>query len=88
MIDEEVDRCGRCGLCLAVCPVYSQLILERYSPRGKVQLAKFYEKGDLALTDRYREIFSSCLLCGACGLACANAIDNRCRIGSRPIPPH
>ena len=72
---KEIEQCAKCGLCLAACPIYKELILERYSPRGKVQLASFYEKGDLELSDSYRESFSKCLLCGACKLTCPGGID-------------
>jgi heterodisulfide reductase subunit D len=74
-ISEEFSQCNKCGLCLAACPVCKELLLEKYSPRGKIQLARYYSQGDLALTDHYRDIFSKCLLCGACGVACPSGVD-------------
>ena len=67
---EEFDRCAKCGLCLAQCPIYRENLLEKGSPRGKIQLAKFYKDGRLDLSERYRDIYGQCLLCGACAVVC------------------
>jgi heterodisulfide reductase subunit D len=67
---EGFDRCAKCGICLAQCPVYKESLLEKASPRGKIQLAKFYKEGRGALTEGYRGIYGQCLLCGACATVC------------------
>ena len=72
---KEFDQCIKCGLCLASCPVCKELLLEKYSPRGKVQLARFHEQGRLELSDHYRDIYSRCLLCGSCGVTCPSGVD-------------
>jgi len=74
-IAEEFDQCIKCGLCLANCPVCKELFLEKYTPRGKIQLARYYCRGDLELSDHYRDIFSRCLLCGACSTTCPSGVD-------------
>jgi heterodisulfide reductase subunit D len=74
-ISEEFSQCIKCGLCLASCPVCKELLLEKYTPRGKVQLARYYSAGDLEISDRFREIFSKCLLCGACAVTCPSGVD-------------
>ena len=74
-IANEFNQCNKCGLCVAACPVCRELFLEKYSPRGKIQLARFYSQGTLELSDRYRDIFSKCLLCGACSVACPSGVD-------------
>jgi heterodisulfide reductase subunit D len=74
-IAEEFDQCIKCGLCLATCPVCKELLLEKYTPRGKIQLARYYCRGDLGLSDHYRDIFSRCLLCGACSMTCPSGVD-------------
>lgn len=76
-IAEEFDQCIKCGLCAATCPVCKELLIEKYSPRGKVQLARFYGRGDLELSDHFREIFARCLLCGACTVTCPSGVDLR-----------
>jgi heterodisulfide reductase subunit D len=75
LISSEFDQCIKCGLCLANCPVNHELFLEKYTPRGKVQLAKRYGRGEAAITDHYRDIFARCLLCGACSVTCPSGVD-------------
>jgi heterodisulfide reductase subunit D len=74
-MSREFDQCIKCGLCHATCPVCKELLLEKYSPRGKIQLARYYTQGDLELSDHYREIFGRCLLCGACVATCPSGVD-------------
>ena len=74
-IAHEFDQCIKCGLCLATCPACKELLLEKYTPRGKVQLARYYSRGDLELSDQYRDIFAKCLLCGACNVTCPSGVD-------------
>jgi len=75
ILSEEFDQCIKCGLCLANCPVCKELLLEKYTPRGKIQLAKHYGQGDIDLSDHYRDIFARCLLCGACSVTCPSGVD-------------
>ena len=72
---DEFDQCNKCGLCLATCPVGKELLLEKYTPRGKIQLARFHHQGVLDLSDRYQDIFAKCLLCGACKTTCPSGVD-------------
>ncbi|MFQ5978352.1 MAG: (Fe-S)-binding protein [Candidatus Heimdallarchaeota archaeon] len=74
-ISAEFDHCIKCGLCLATCPVSKELLLEKYTPRGRVQLARFYSQGVLDLSDQYWDIFAKCLLCGACSVTCPSGVD-------------
>ena len=76
-IANEFDQCIKCGLCLATCPVGKALFLEKYTPRGKVQLAKRYAAGDLPISEQYRDIFAKCLLCGACTVTCPSGVDQK-----------
>ena len=71
---ENVYHCNKCGLCMAVCPVYKELLLESTSPRGKVQLSKSILEGNLELTERMKDILSKCLLCGSCVAACPGGV--------------
>lgn len=74
-IAEEFDQCIKCGLCQATCPVCKELLLEKFTPRGKIQLARYYSQGDLDLSEHYRDIFAKCLLCGACVATCPSGLD-------------
>ena len=73
-IADEFDQCIKCGLCLATCPIGKELFLEKYTPRGKIQLAKRYASGDLEISEHYRDIFAKCLLCGACSVTCPSGV--------------
>ncbi len=74
-IADEFDQCIKCGLCLATCPVGKELFLEKYTPRGKIQLAKRYSAGDLEISEHFRDIFAKCLLCGACSVTCPSGVE-------------
>lgn len=76
-IAHEFDQCIKCGLCQATCPVCKELLLEKYTPRGKVQLARYYLHGDLQLSDHMRDVYAKCLLCGACTVTCPSGVDPR-----------
>lgn len=75
LISTEFDQCIKCGLCLANCPVNHELFLEKYTPRGKVQLARRHGRGGIPLSDHYRDIFARCLLCGACSATCPSGVN-------------
>jgi len=74
-IAEEFDQCIKCGLCMATCPVGKEILLEKFTPRGRIQLARYYSQGVLDLSSHYQDIFAKCLLCGACGVTCPSGVD-------------
>ncbi len=74
---DEFDQCIKCGLCQATCPVCKELLLEKYTPRGKIQLTRYYCRGDLELSEHFRDIFAKCLLCGVCSVTCPSGVDLR-----------
>jgi heterodisulfide reductase subunit D len=74
-IAEEFFQCNKCGLCAATCPIGKELLLEKYTPRGKIQLARYYSQGELNLSDHCREVFAKCLLCGACVITCPSGVE-------------
>ncbi len=68
-------RCNRCGRCLSDCPVYLETTQEPLSARGRLSLIEAYIRGEIHLTDRFRDILSKCILCGACSEACVAGIS-------------
>ncbi|MDI7260556.1 MAG: (Fe-S)-binding protein [Thermodesulfobacteriota bacterium] len=74
-VADNFDQCIKCGLCLATCPVCRELFLEKYTPRGKIQLSRYYCQGELSLTSHYQDIFAKCLLCKACAVTCPSGVD-------------
>lgn len=64
------DACIRCAACLPACPTYEATLLERESPRGRVQLVRAAASGRLALDDAFLRQMYDCLDCRACEPAC------------------
>lgn len=73
----EFDQCIKCGLCQATCPVCKELLLEKYTPRGKIQLARHVGGGAVQPSEHMRDVFARCLLCGACSVTCPSGVDLR-----------
>ncbi|WP_051309425.1 (Fe-S)-binding protein [Desulfogranum japonicum] len=69
-------RCGKCGVCLAVCPVYKVLMEEQASPRARIQLIKAYESGRLPSSKLLKELINKCLMCGSCAANCPSGVDH------------
>jgi glycolate oxidase iron-sulfur subunit len=69
----EERFCVKCGTCNTVCPVHLATGSEIHTPRGKQHLQSKIAKGDIS--PHYAEIFSQCLLCGACLEACPRGLD-------------
>jgi glycolate oxidase iron-sulfur subunit len=72
---ENIYHCIKCGLCIAHCPVYKELLLEEATPRGKVQLSRYLSEGGLDLSEDVKDaFFSTCLLCGSCVANCPSGV--------------
>jgi glycolate oxidase iron-sulfur subunit len=75
IMTQEAEKCSRCGVCVAVCPVFRELQRETYSSRGKTEIAKALVAGDLPYSSYTEDIFSKCLLCLTCKGACPAGVD-------------
>ena len=72
---ENIYHCIKCGLCIAHCPVYKELLVEEATPRGKVQLSRYLSEGGLDLSEDVKQaFFSTCLLCGSCVANCPSGV--------------
>jgi len=72
---ENIYHCIKCGLCMAHCPVYKEVLLEEATPRGKVQLSRYLSEGNLELSEEVKDaFFSTCLLCGSCVANCPSGV--------------
>ena len=74
-IADQFYQCIKCGLCSATCPICKELLLEKYTPRGKIQLARYHSQGELDLSGHCQDIFAKCLLCGSCVTTCPSGVD-------------
>jgi glycolate oxidase iron-sulfur subunit len=68
--EDQYLNCIRCGLCLAVCPTYREILSETASPRGRVALARKGLEGDLELSPYLLEQMYACFDCLACNEIC------------------
>jgi len=71
----EIDRCVRCGACMAQCPVYGATQREGGVARGKIALTRAEQDGRLEAGQVFRFHLSACLLCGSCTAVCPNQVD-------------
>lgn len=89
---EDVQKCMRCGFCVALCPVEEYMGFESNSPRGRMQTIKAVIDGEIEVSDYIMNRIYNCSLCGYClwrcppGVKTVDAIkaarvylvDNRC----------
>jgi len=72
---ENIYHCIKCGLCMAHCPAYKELLVESATPRGKVQLSRQLSEGTLELAEEVKDaFFSTCMLCGSCVVNCPSGV--------------
>jgi glycolate oxidase iron-sulfur subunit len=74
-MNESSGNCGKCGVCLTVCPVFSVLKEEQVSPRAKMRLIKALSGNDLKPTPLLKELVDKCLMCGNCQAICPSGVD-------------
>jgi Fe-S oxidoreductase len=73
--DDEYRRCIRCGLCLAVCPLYRLSLNETDSPRARVALLRAVREGLVKQpTASTSARFFGCMLCGSCAFTCPSGV--------------
>lgn len=68
-IQPQLDRCNKCGLCMAGCPTYRVTGLEWLVTRGRVSLVQDVRDGQLSVLETAPAI-DTCLLCNACLAHC------------------
>jgi glycolate oxidase iron-sulfur subunit len=75
IMNEEAQKCSRCGICAGVCPVFREMQQETYSSRGKVEVAKALLDGVVPYSTYTEDLFSKCLLCLTCKDNCPAGVD-------------
>ena len=70
-----LDACVHCGFCLQACPTFLATGDEADSPRGRIELMRAFERGDLTATDPALVFhLDRCLGCRACEPVCPSGV--------------
>ncbi|MEL7565539.1 MAG: (Fe-S)-binding protein [Dehalobacterium sp.] len=69
-LEENIQKCNRCGACQSVCPVYGELGIESSVARGKISLVKALHTGELPWTPEIAKKMDLCLQCKRCTANC------------------
>jgi len=92
-LSEDLLKCAHCGMCLAVCPVYRETLIETDSPRARLALIKSTENGSLDETAGYVHKIYDCISCMACSQACPSGVHPdelvstvKIQIRKKPLP--
>jgi glycolate oxidase iron-sulfur subunit len=73
---EGLDACVHCGFCLQACPTFLATGDESDSPRGRIELMRALERGELSETDTALVYhLDRCLGCRACEPVCPSGVQ-------------
>lgn len=76
IVREELDKCMKCGNCMAVCPVYGADKLETAVTRSKIAVAEAILAGELELDDpQVSAMLFNCLVCKSCMTNCPTKVN-------------
>ncbi|MBE3558238.1 MAG: glycolate oxidase subunit GlcF [Ktedonobacteraceae bacterium] len=82
---EIIDDCVHCGFCLTTCPTYLLWGEEADSPRGRIQLMKMANQGEITVNQTFTTHIDRCLGCMACVTACPSGVQyNKLIEATRP----
>ena len=70
-----LDACVHCGFCLQACPTFLATGDEADGPRGRIELMRAFERGELAATDPgLTDHLDRCLGCRGCEPVCPSGV--------------
>ena len=73
-LDDQMVTCMKCGMCQAVCPVFSETMKEGDVARGKIALLENLAHELIADAEGVQEKLNKCLLCGSCAANCPSGV--------------
>jgi glycolate oxidase iron-sulfur subunit len=73
-LEDQLVVCMKCGMCQAVCPVFSQTGREADVARGKLALLEGLMQAMLDDPEGVQRQLNKCLLCGSCSANCPSGV--------------
>ncbi len=73
-LDDQLVNCMKCGMCQAVCPVFSKSGRESDVARGKLALLDGLASEMLSDPEGVNDKLNRCLLCGTCAANCPSGV--------------
>jgi glycolate oxidase iron-sulfur subunit len=90
---QDLDKCAHCGMCLAVCPVYRETLIETDSPRARLALIKAADNSHQTESSGYIHKIYDCISCMACSQVCPSGVHpdeivshTKTQIRKKPLP--
>lgn len=74
-ISAEIERCLKCGLCRAACPVFAETLDESAGARGRIAMVEALREETLGLSSLFADRLSKCLNCRSCMEVCPSGIE-------------
>ncbi len=74
-LDDQLVNCMKCGMCQAVCPIFTQSGKESDVTRGKIALLEGLAHEMLSDPEGVNEKLNRCLLCGTCQSNCPSGVS-------------
>lgn len=69
-LQEDINKCMKCGNCQAVCPIYKVNRKEVGTARGKIKLVESLLEGQTEMSEGLADRLLLCTTCGACTEIC------------------
>jgi len=74
VVQEQLKKCVRCGLCRSVCPIFREVKNETAAPRGHVFLVEMLRDGEVTPSPEVMKRLNRCLMCESCYVNCPSGI--------------
>ena len=74
LVDEDLNTCVGCGLCLPHCPTYRVSGEEAASPRGRIAAMRDVQWGGQAINAEFVGFMDACVQCRGCETACPSGV--------------
>src|SRR6056297_1328840 len=73
-LDDQMVTCMKCGMCQAVCPVFTETMKEGDVTRGKIALLENLAHEMIKDPKGVQDKLNMCLLCGSCAANCPSGV--------------